>query len=175
YQVLQERPGAVAVVDAKAMKVTPTYPLGDNGGCNGPALHVKNQILFAPCSANGPARKPREPPQPPPKVAIPWPADRMGIWRLPLAASSDGAAFTPERMEAFSTQGNGTMTIVKEKSPSTFELVQNLKTWPSNGARTIAFDGKTGRLFAMGSEAGPPPPPPPAGTPPAAGGRAGHG
>src|SRR5947208_1025308 len=46
YQVLQERPGSVAVVDAKTMKVTRTYPFGDNGGCNGLALDVENQILF---------------------------------------------------------------------------------------------------------------------------------
>src|SRR2546427_494535 len=32
YQVLQDRPGGVAVVDVKTMKVTKTYPLGDNGG-----------------------------------------------------------------------------------------------------------------------------------------------
>jgi hypothetical protein len=48
------------------------------------------------------------------------------------------------------------MTIVKEKSPTSFEVEQNLKTWPSNGARTIAFDSKTGHLFAMASETGPP-------------------
>jgi DNA-binding beta-propeller fold protein YncE len=47
YQVLQDRPGAVAVIDAKTMKVTKTYPFGDNGGCNGLALDAKNQILFA--------------------------------------------------------------------------------------------------------------------------------
>ena len=80
--------------------------------------------------------------------------------RLPLAGSSDGAAFNPATMEAFSTQGNGTMTIVKEQSPTSFEVEQDLKTWPSNGARTIAFDSKTGHLFAMASEVGPPPPPP---------------
>src|SRR5207253_1859187 len=34
YQVLQERPGGVAVVDAKTMKVTKTYPFGDKGGYN---------------------------------------------------------------------------------------------------------------------------------------------
>ena len=55
YQVLQERPGGVAVVDAKTMKVTATYPFGDNGGCNGLALDAKNQILFAACSAVGAA------------------------------------------------------------------------------------------------------------------------
>jgi len=68
-------------------------------------------------------------------------------------------------MEAFSTQGNGTMTIVKEKSPTSFVVEQNLKTWPSNGARTIAFDSKTGDLFAMASEAATPLPSPPPGTP----------
>jgi hypothetical protein len=177
YQVLQERPGSVAVVDAKTMKVTATYPLGDNGGCNGLALDVKNHILFAACSVVGP---PGTPPtagpnaQPPQTFVILSAKDGKILARLPLAGSSDGAAFNPETMEAFSTQGNGTMTIVKEKSPTSFEVEQDLKTWPSNGARTIAFDSKTGHLFAMASELGPAPPPPPAGTPPPAGGRAGR-
>src|SRR6476659_6759357 len=46
YQVLQERPGGVAVVDAKTMKVTATYPFGENGGIKAIALDVKNQSLF---------------------------------------------------------------------------------------------------------------------------------
>ena len=185
YQVLQDRPGGVAVVDVKTMKVTKTYPVGDNGGCNGLAIDLKNQILFAACSAIGPApargtpgpAAPAGPPpapdpnaKPPQTFVILSAKDGKILERLPLAGSSDGAAFNPATMEAFSTQGNGTMTIVKEKSPTSFEVEQDLKTWPSNGARTIAFDGKTGHLFAMASEVGPPPPPP-AGTPPPAGGR----
>src|SRR5438132_9173793 len=183
YQVLQERPGGVAVVDAKTMKVTKTYPFGDNGGCNGLALDVKNQILFAAYSAVGaaPARgTPGQPPpmpdpnaKPPQTFVILSAKDGKILARLPLAGSSDGAAFNPRTMEAFSTQGNGTMTIVKEKSPTTFEVEENLKTWPSNGARTIAFDSKTGHLFAMASEPAPPPPAPPAGTTAPAGGRGG--
>jgi len=172
YQVLQDRPGGVAVVDAKTMKVTKTYPLGENGGCNGLALDVKNQILFAACNAVGaaPARGGAgQPPaagpaatsdpdaKPPQTFVILSARDGKILAKLPLAGSSDGAAFNPATMEAFSTQGNGTMTIVKEKSPTVFELEQNLKTWPSNGARTIAFDGKTGHLFAMAAETAPPP------------------
>src|SRR5437762_2403761 len=61
YQVLQERPGSVAVIDGKSLKVTATYSLGDNGGCNGLALDVKNQILFAACSVVGPAGTPVDP------------------------------------------------------------------------------------------------------------------
>ena len=187
YQVLQDRPGGVAVIDGKTMKVTATYPLGDNGGCNGLALDLKNQILFAACSAIGPAPARGTPGQPAPAVT-PDPAakppqtfvilsakDGKILERLPLAGSSDGAVFNPATMEAFASQGNGTMTIVKEKSATSFEVEQNLKTWPSNGARTLAFDSKTGRLFAMASEAAPPPPPPPAGTTPPAGGRGGRG
>jgi hypothetical protein len=55
YQVLQDRPGGVAVIDGKTMKVTATYPLGEHGSCNGLALDVKNQVLFAACAAVGPA------------------------------------------------------------------------------------------------------------------------
>src|SRR5436305_7817519 len=175
YQVLQDRPGSVAVVDAKTMKVTKNYPFGDNGGCNGLALDVKNQILFAACSVIGPAGTPVDPVNPSQRFVIVSAKDGKVLERLPLAGSSDGAAFNPATMEAFSTQGNGTMTIVKEKSPTSFEVEQDLKTWQSNGARTIAFDSKTGHLFAMASEAAPPPPPPPAGTTPPAGGRGGRG
>jgi hypothetical protein len=166
YQVLQERPGSVAVVDVKTMKVTMTYPLGDNGGCNGLAIDAKNQILFAACSAIGAAAPRGTPGQPapadpnakPPQTFVILSAkDGKILSRLPLAGSSDGATFNPATMEAFSTQGNGTMTIVKEKNSATFEVEQNLKTWPSNGARTIAFDSKTGHLFVMATETAPPP------------------
>ena len=168
------------MIDAKTMKVKATYPFGENGGCNGLALDSKNQVLFAACSAIGPAPPRPSPGQPPPAgpPSTPDPnakppqtfvilsaKDGTILARLPLAGGSDGATFNPATMEAFSTQGNGTMTIVKEKSPTSFEVEQNLKTWPSNGARTIAFDSKTGHLFAMASEAAPPLPSPPAGTP----------
>jgi len=76
---------------------------------------------------------------------------------LPLAGGSDGAVFNPATMEAFSTHGNGTMTIVKEKSPTTFEVEQNLQTM--TGARTVTLDSKTGQLFTMSQERGPAPPP----------------
>ncbi|CAN5393685.1 hypothetical protein BH10ACI2_BH10ACI2_18830 [soil metagenome] len=172
YQVLQDRPGGVAVIDAKTMKLKTTYHFTENGGCNGLALDSKNQILFAACSAVGPAPPrpaagaPAAPPptpdpnaKPPQTFVVLSAKDGSILARLPLAGGSDGAAFNPATMEAFSTQGNGTMTILKEKSPTAFEIEQNLKTWPSGGARTIAFDSKTGHMFAMASESGPATPP----------------
>jgi DNA-binding beta-propeller fold protein YncE len=175
YQVLQDRPGGVAVIDVKTMKVKTTYHFVENGGCNGLALNRKDQVLFAACNGIGPA-----PPRPAPGQPAPTPdpnakppqtfvilsaKDGSILARLALAGGSDGATFNPATMEAFSTQGNGTMTIVKEKGPTSFEVEQNLKTWPFNGARTIAFDSKTGHLFAMASEPAPPPATPPGQTP----------
>ena len=163
YVVMQDAQGGVAVVDVKTMKTTTHYPFGDKaGGCNGLALDNKNHVLFAACARSGnPADNP-----PMPRMVILSATDGKILTTLPLAGGSDGASFNPSTMEAFSSHGNGTMTIVKETSPTTFEVEENLDTM--NFARTHAFDSKTGHLFVMAEERGPAPPTPP-------GGRAGRG
>jgi len=182
YVVMQDRPGSVAVVDVKTMKTTAHYPFGDNGGCNGLALDVKNKVLFAACSAVGPAPargtpgQPAPPPLPPPPAGTPPPqtmvilsaTDGKILAKLPLAGGSDGAVFNPSTMEAFSTHGNGTLTVVKEKNAKSFEVEENLQTM--NGARTITLDRNTNHIFTMSQEFTPPPPMP---TPPPPGGRGG--
>jgi DNA-binding beta-propeller fold protein YncE len=157
YVVMQDAEGSVTAVDVKKMKTTAHYPLGDKGGCNGLAMDVKNRVLFAACARSG--NPPTVPPQP--MMVILRADDGKILANLPLAGGSDGAAFNPATMEAFSTHGNGTLTVVKEKSPTSFEVEQNLQTM--NGARTIAFDSKTNHIFTMSDERGPAPPPPPGG------------
>src|SRR6202051_1488931 len=162
--VMQDAVGSVTAVDVKTMKATGHYSFVDKGGCNGLALDVKNHVLFAACSRSG--NPPAQPPQP--MMVILSSEDGKILANLPLAGGSDGAVFNPATMEAFSTHGNGTLTVVKEKSPTSFEVEQNLETM--NGARTIAFDGKTNHIFTMSQERGPAPPPPaggrgPQGTP----------
>jgi hypothetical protein len=157
YVVMQDAVGSVTAVDVKTMKAVGHYSFVDKGGCNGLALDAKNQVLFAACGRSG--NPPTQPAQP--MMVILSATDGKILTSLPLAGGSDGAVFNPATMEAFSTQGNGTMTIVKEKSPTSFEVEQNLTTM--NGARTVTFDSKTGHLFAMSQERGPAPPPPPGG------------
>jgi DNA-binding beta-propeller fold protein YncE len=157
YVVMQDAVGSVTAVDVKTMKATAHYSFVDKGGCNGLALDVKNKVLFAACGRSG--NPPVQPAQP--MMVILSATDGKILANLPLAGGSDGAAFNPSTMEAFSTHGNGTMTIVKEKSPASFEVEQNLQTM--NGARTVTFDSKTGHLFTMSQERGPAPPPPPGG------------
>ncbi|MBI3791677.1 MAG: hypothetical protein HY275_12485 [Gemmatimonadetes bacterium] len=155
YVVMQDLPGSVTVVDVKTMKATKHFPLGEAGRCNGLALDDVNKILFAACNASGPASV-----QPAVPVMVVLSAtDGHVITTLPLGGSSDGAAFNPVTMEAFSTASNGTMTVVKERSPTQFEVTQNLETMP--GARTLTFDSRTGHILTMSVERGPAPNTPP--------------
>ncbi len=162
YVVMQDAQGSVTAVDVKTMKAVGHYPLGDKGRCNGLALDAKNHVLFAACANSG--NPPAQPAQP--MMVILSATDGKIITNLPLAGGSDGAVFNPSTMEAFSTHGNGTLTVVKEKSPASFEVEQNLQTM--NGARTVTFDSKTNHILTMSQERGPAPTPP-------AGGRGGQG
>jgi hypothetical protein len=62
----------------------------------------------------------------------------------------------PETKEAFSSQGDGTLTVIKEKSKGSFEIEQTVKTMPS--AKTMTIDSKTGHILLIGAEFGAPPP-----------------
>ncbi len=164
---------SIAVVDAKTLTVKTHYDLAGKGdGCAGLALDAKNQILFAAC------RNPQN-------MVILSATDGKIIDSLPLAGGSDGAAFNPDTMEAFSSHGNGTLTVIKENSPTSFVVEQTVKTM--TGAKTLTLDSKTGHVLLIAAEYGPPPAPPaaapdappagapPAGAPPAFGGRGGRG
>jgi YVTN family beta-propeller protein len=149
YGMMQDAPGSVTVVDVKAMKAVARYPLADSGRCNGLALDAKNHVLFAACAMSG------SPLAQKPAMVILSAKDGKILTTLPLAGSSDGAVFNPSTMEAFSTGGNGTLTVIKEKSPTNFEVEQDLDTM--NGARTITLDTKTNHIFTMSQERQPAP------------------
>jgi DNA-binding beta-propeller fold protein YncE len=165
FVVIQDKAN-IAVIDAKTMKVTAHYDFGDKGSrCNGLALDVKNHVLFAACAQSGiPAVTP-----PQPRMVILNADDGKIITSLPLAGGSDGAVFNPATMEVFSSHGNGTMTIVKENSPTSFTVEQNLDTMV--GAKTLTLDTKTNRILTMAAEYGAPP----ANAPPLPGGRGARG
>jgi len=146
----------VAVVDAATLAVKAHYDLSSKGvvGGSGLALDAKNGILFAYYR------------QPSPTVVILSAKDGTILTTLPTGSMVDTVAFNPKTMEAISAEGGGTMTFIKESSPTSFAVEQTLTTMP--GAKTLAFDPKTGHLLTMTAEFGPPPadaPPPPPGRP----------
>jgi len=145
----------IAVVDAKNMKVTAHYDVSSKGmRGSGLAYDAKNHILFAYYR------------QPSPTAVIVNAENGNIITTLPTGMGVDTVAFNPATMEAISTEYAGSMTFIKENSPTSFSVEQTLQTMP--GAKTIALDAKTNRLFTMTAEFGPPPPdaqPGPAGRP----------
>jgi DNA-binding beta-propeller fold protein YncE len=136
----------IAVIDAKTMKVTANYDIAGKGGtCAGLAMDQKNRILFATC------RNPQN-------MVILGADDGKVITTLPIGQGTDGAVFNPGTMEAFSSQGDGTLTIVKESSPASFAVEQTLQTM--RGGKTLSLDSKTGHIAIIAAEYGPPAAPP---------------
>src|ERR1035441_8824246 len=147
----------IAVVDAVALKATGTYDLaGKGGGPGGLAFDVKNHVLFATCHD--------------PAVMVILNSDTGKIiTTLPIGTGTDGATFNPATLEAFSSNGDGTLTIIKENSPTSFVVEQNLATMTR--AKTLTLDSKTNHTLLTAAEPAPPAAPPAGTPPPAAGGR----
>ena len=80
-----------------------------------------------------------------------------------IGAGVDGCAFDEATQLAFASCGEGTTTIAKEETPKKLTVVQTLKT--ERGARTIALDPKTHRIYLPTAQFEPAPSPSP-GMPP---------
>jgi len=148
---------AIAVIDANTMKMVGRYDVSSKGGgCAGLALDAKNNVLFASCRDKK-------------NMIILSATDGHILTDLPIGNGSDGATFNPATMEAFSSQGDGTLTVVKENSPTSFSVEQTVAT-PVR-AKVLTLDTKTNRILTITAEFGPVPPapanatPPPPGTP----------
>jgi DNA-binding beta-propeller fold protein YncE len=85
--------------------------------------------------------------------------DGKEVTTLPIGGGTDAAAFDPDTGFAFSSNGDGTLTVVREDSPDKFSVVENVKT--QRGARTLALDPKTHQIYLVTAEFGPPPAPTP--------------
>jgi DNA-binding beta-propeller fold protein YncE len=146
---------AIAVVDANTMKMTGKYDISSKGGgCAGLALDAKNNILFAACRDKK-------------NMIILSATDGHILTDLPTGNGVDGATFNPDTMEAFASAGDGTITVVKENSPTSFAVEQTVPT-PAR-AKVVTLDTKTGNILTITAEYGPTPAapttPPPPGTP----------
>jgi DNA-binding beta-propeller fold protein YncE len=128
----------IAVVDVKALKVVTKYDLGESAGePGGLGLDVKNHILFAMC-AN-------------PNVCVVLDADDGKVLAtLPLDGGTDGGGFNPSTMEAWSSQRNGTLTIIKESSPTSFAVEQTVQT--KAGCKTSSLDTKNNHIVLICTE-----------------------
>jgi YVTN family beta-propeller protein len=140
-----EDKGEIVALDARKMKVLAHWPLA---GCEEPtglAIDVAHRRLFSVCGNKH-------------MVVVDADQGRL-VATLPIGEGSDGAGFDPERQLAFSSNGDGTLTVVHERSPERFEVVQTVATQRS--ARTMELDAKTHNVFLVAAEFGERPSPTP--------------
>jgi len=74
------------------------------------------------------------------------------ITTLPIGDRVDGVAFDPEKKIAYSSNGDGTITAVKEENENTFKVIATIKT--QTGARTITIDLLTHKIYLPTAEFG---------------------
>ena len=131
----------IAVIDVKAMKVITKYDLGDKAGePGGLGLDIKNHVLFAMCAS--------------PDVCVILDAEKGTVLStLPIGKGTDSGGFNPNTMEAFSSQRDGTLTIIKENSPTDFAVEQTVQTKP--GCKTCSLDSKNNRIVLICTERAP--------------------
>ena len=126
--------------DAAAQKVTAEWPACDSP--SGLAIDRAAHHLFSVCDGK--------------KMAV-MDADTGKVLATPqIGEGPDAARFDAKHKLAFSSNGEGTLTVV-DASKSDFPVIQNLTT--QRGARTMAFDSANGRIYLTTAEFGPRPAP----------------
>jgi YVTN family beta-propeller protein len=134
--VLGAEKGELIAIDTAKNAIAARWPLTGCEKPHGIAMDRTARRIFATCIN---------------KVMVVADADKGAILAtLPIGSYSDGAAFDPVRKRAFSSNGDGTLTVVQEKDPATFVLLGDVKTAVS--ARTMDVDPVTGRLFLVAAD-----------------------
>jgi YVTN family beta-propeller protein len=125
--------GEIVRMDTRTNTADAHWPMPGCAKPHGLAIDRKNAILFASC-AN--------------KVMTIVSAKTGAVLQtLPIGEGTDFAEFDAKRGLAFSSNRDGTLSIIAEKSPTEFVALPSVTT--AFGARTMAFDPKTGRIFLV--------------------------
>jgi YVTN family beta-propeller protein len=140
----------VAVIDADKHEVVAHWSLAPGEGPSGIALDGPHHRLFSGCHNKMMTMLDTE--------------TGKVIATVPIGAGVDGCAFDDSTQLAFASCGDGTTTIAKEEAPNKLVVVQILKT--ERGARTMALDPQTHRIYLPTAQFAPTPSPSP-GAPPA--------
>jgi YVTN family beta-propeller protein len=139
----------VAVIDADKHEVVARWSLSPGEEPTGIALDAAHHRLFAACHN---------------KILVMLDTNTgKVIATVPIGAGVDGCAFDDVTQLAFTSCGDGTTTIAKEETPQKLTVVETLKTEP--GARTMALDPKTHRIYLPTAQFQPPPSPSPGASP----------
>ena len=132
----------VVAFDAKTLAVKGRWKLSSCEDPTGLALDPKSKRLFAGCSGNK-------------TLSIMSAADGKAIGTVPIGQGCDAVAFDAGTGLVYASNGDGTLNVVKEASAGTYAAVETVAT--RKGARTMALDPSTHRIFLPAAQYGPAP------------------
>jgi YVTN family beta-propeller protein len=139
-----ESANEIVKIDAKTRAITATWKLTDCDSPSGAAIDTVHERLFAVCDAK--------------KMAIVDAKTGQQIATAAIGTGPDFAAFSPKHQLAFSSNGEGTLSVVD--TAHGFTTIETLPTL--RGARTMAYDTATDRIYLVTAQFGPAPDPTPA-------------
>ncbi len=126
-----ESKSEIIKITSKTMKITKHWPLAPGESPSGLAMDVENNRLFSGCHN---------------KLLVVMNAKNgKVIQTLPIGDHVDGTYFDPASATIFVSCGDGTLNVIHEDSPDKYSVVENVQT--EEGAKTLAFDSKTGHVF----------------------------
>ncbi|HZS27578.1 MAG TPA: YncE family protein [Candidatus Angelobacter sp.] len=132
----------LSAIDAKNAKVLNTWPLAPCEEPSGLAIDQKHRRLFSGCHN---------------KMMAVTNADTGKVIATPaIGQGVDANAFDDEQELAFSSNGDGTLTVVHEDSPGKFSVVDNATT--EKFARTMALDTTNHDVYEVTAEIAEAPP-----------------
>jgi DNA-binding beta-propeller fold protein YncE len=128
-----EDSSAIVEIDAKANRVTRHWAIAPCESPSGLAIDVARHRLFSGCENK--------------LMAISDYQTGKVIGTAPIGSGVDANRFDPGTSLAFSSNGEGSITVVRENSPGKFAVLQTVSTAP--GARTMELDRESHRLFTV--------------------------
>jgi YVTN family beta-propeller protein len=144
YVNINTAPGAMVVIDAKALAVKAKWPLKECANPTGLAFDAANHRLFSVCANQ--------------IMAVTDSASGKSVARIVIGRGADGALFDPELSLVFSSNGiDGTLTVIHQDTPDDYRVIATVTTQVS--ARTMALDPATHRIYLPAAQFGPPPQP----------------
>jgi hypothetical protein len=121
----------VAVIDTKTHAVVNSWPIAPGTEASGMAMDLANHRLFIGCGNK--------------MMVMMDSTNGKVIATVPIGQGVDANMFDPGTKLAFSSNGDGTVTIAREETPDKLVPVQTLAT--ERGARTMALDAKTHKIY----------------------------
>jgi hypothetical protein len=143
YVNIESDPGQMIVIDSRALKVKAKWPLPGCSSPSGLAIDRIHHRLFSVCDGN--------------VMAVTDATSGAQVARVPIGEGPDATAYDAKRGMIFSSNGEGSLTIVRQRSADQYEVASTVKT--QRGARTMALDPTTGRVYLVSADFGPAPAP----------------